>query len=181
MFRDSPRAYGRLTRLLHWVVAVLIVTQLSSVYANSVWKDNAFSQAIFPWHTTIGVGVVGLMVMRTLWALSQRRRRPVHEGSLQRAAVVGHVFLYALLILMPLSGALMTWGMGYGIYVFGISWFEGADVPWAASLGKFHGTIAWLLSFMIVGHVGMAMYHHFGRRDDTLRRMVGSPDDTSTS
>ncbi|NRB57217.1 MAG: cytochrome b [Salinicola sp.] len=177
MLKDSPRAYGRLTRTLHWLVAVLVVTQLSSVFVNAVWKDNAFSQAIFPWHTTIGGGVLILMTARTLWALSQRRQRPRHAGRLQRLAIGGHIVMYALLILMPLSGALMTWGMGYGVHVFGKAWFEGADAPWAASFGGLHGTFAWLLTLMIVGHVCMALYHHFRLRDGTLRRMLGPTPD----
>lgn len=173
MLKDSPRTYGRITRGFHWLIAVLVVVQISSVFLNFLWKDNAFSQAVFPWHTTIGVSVLIGMLLRTLWALSQHRNRPIHEGKLQHLAVYGHILMYLLLILMPLSGALLTWGMGYGVYVFGSAWFEGADAPWAAGFGKLHGTFAWLLSAMIVGHVGMAMYHHFGRRDGTLRRMVG--------
>ncbi|WP_110656586.1 cytochrome b [Salinicola halimionae] len=173
MLKDSPQRYGSVTRALHWLIALLVIAQLTSVFSSFLWEHNVYSQLILPWHTTIGVSVLVVMALRTLWALSQLQQRPVHEGTLQRLAVWGHVLMYALLILMPLSGALMTWGSGYGIHVFGNAWFEGADAPWAAGFGKFHGTFAWLLSFMIMGHIVMAMYHHFGRRDDTLRRMLG--------
>ncbi|WP_157958521.1 MULTISPECIES: cytochrome b [Salinicola] len=173
MLKDSPRRYGSVTRALHWLIALLVIAQLASVFLGFIWKNNVFSQLILPWHTTIGVSVLTVMAIRTLWALSQLSRRPAHEGKLQRLAIAGHVAMYALLILMPLSGALMTWGMGYGVHVFGTAWFEGADAPWAAGFGKLHGTFAWLLTFMIVGHVCMAMFHHFRLRDGTLHRMLG--------
>ena len=31
---------------------------------------------------------------------------------------------------------------------------------------------AWLLLIMIVGHIGIALVHHFVKKDDVLRRMV---------
>ncbi|WP_251977635.1 cytochrome b [Salinicola avicenniae] len=173
MLKDSSRRYGSVTRGFHWLVALLIVLQLTSVYANMLWDGNAFSQAIITWHTSIGVSLLALMALRTLWALSQLQRRPVHDGRLQRLAVGGHVVMYLLLILMPLSGVLMTWGMGYGIHAFGQVVLAGADVAWATAIGQFHGTIAWVLTALIVGHVAMALHHHFARRDDTLRRMIG--------
>ncbi|WP_157958871.1 MULTISPECIES: cytochrome b [Salinicola] len=177
MLQDSPQVYGSATRFLHWVVAALVIVQLSSVFLHEVWDGNAFSQMILPWHTSIGVSVLALMAIRTLWALSQLGHRPVHDGSLQRMAVWAHVLMYALLIMMPLSGVLMTWGSGYGVHAFGSVLIPGADVPWAAALGMVHEPIAWLITLMILGHVAMAMHHHFGRRDDTLKRMVGRPAD----
>jgi len=41
------------------------------------------------------------------------------------------------------------------------------------SLSKtFHSPLAWALAVLTVGHIVIALFHHFIRRDDTLRRTL---------
>lgn len=178
MFKDSPRVYGVVTRTLHWLIAVLLLIQLIGMFSTTLLgQGNAIYSLLAPWHKTLGVTLLLLIVVRVLWALTQIRRRPNHEGAQGRLAVAGHVAMYVLLVLMPLSGVLMSWGGGYGVKAFGAMLLpQGADVAWASAFHAWHGPIAWGLSALIVGHVAMALHHHFGRRDGTLRRMVGRED-----
>ena len=49
----------------------------------------------------------------------------------------------------------------------------GGEIPWLATFGgTLHSPVAWLLLAMIAGHVVMALWHHFVRRDGVLRRML---------
>jgi hypothetical protein len=41
---------------------------------------------------------------------------------------------------------------------------EGGKIPRAATIGSFHSPIAWLLLVMVVGHVGIALWHHFVKK-----------------
>ncbi|MCK0764331.1 cytochrome b [Chromohalobacter beijerinckii] len=173
MLRDSPGHYGSITRCLHWLIAILVILQLTSSFLNILWEGNVYSQAVVQWHTTIGVGILALMAIRTLWAISQLRHRPEHRGALQKAAIWGHALMYLVLLLMPLSGMAFTWGLGYGVYVFGTAYWTDADVPWAAAFGQLHAPLSWLLSALVTGHIVMAGYHRLIRRDDTLHRMLG--------
>lgn len=173
MLSDSPDRYGTVTRFLHWLIAVLVILQLTSSLLNILWQGNLYSRAIVQWHTTIGVGLLALMAVRTLWAISQLRHRPQHRGALQKAAIWGHTLMYLVLLLMPLSGMALTWGLGYGVFVFGTAYWAGADAPWAATFGRIHAPLSWFLSALVTGHIGMAGYHRWIRRDDTLGRMAG--------
>ncbi|WP_280539989.1 cytochrome b/b6 domain-containing protein [Chromohalobacter sp. 11-W] len=173
MLGDSPSHYGSITRCLHWLIAILVILQLTSSFFNILWQGNAYSQLIVQWHTTIGVGILALMAIRTLWAISQLRNRPEHRGALQKAAIWGHALMYLVLLLMPLSGMAFTWGLGYGVYIFDTAYWIDADVPWAAAVGQLHAPLSWLLSALVTGHIVMAGYHRLIRRDDTLQRMLG--------
>ncbi|MFC7544663.1 cytochrome b [Siccirubricoccus deserti] len=48
----------------------------------------------------------------------------------------------------------------------------GKDVPLAETLTLIHRIMAWSLVAMIVLHVSGALWHHFVRRDGTLRKML---------
>jgi cytochrome b561 len=51
----------------------------------------------------------------------------------------------------------------------------GLDPVWKPRALLLHQTLFWVLAALLVGHVGAALWHHFGQRDDVLRRMaVGS-------
>lgn len=40
------------------------------------------------------------------------------------------------------------------------------------NIGQLHSSLAWMLTVLIVGHIGMALIHHFVKRDDSLKRML---------
>ena len=67
-------------------------------------------------------------------------------------AKLTHVGLYALMILMPLSGS--------------VAWFGGVE---AAAQG--HDVMKVILLALVALHVMGALYHQFILRDDTLARM----------
>jgi cytochrome b561 len=66
-------------------------------------------------------------------------------------------------------------GKGYGMKVFGLQLIAktGLKTEWMISLGNLHSPLAWLLLALVVGHIGAALFHHFIKKDDTLKRMVG--------
>jgi len=65
-------------------------------------------------------------------------------------------------------------GNGYGWDPFGIELVAGSEnsIEWMATLGSVHSLIAWTLLILVVGHAGMALLHHFVKKDQTLRRML---------
>ena len=114
-----------------------------------------------------------LVVARAAWAFRQRRQRPVHDPATEFFVRAGHGLLYAGMILMPLTGIMVMVGGGYGLTVFGAELIaKGGEVAWAQTLGSLHSPLAWTLAMLIVGHVAVAMFHYFIRRDDTLARMT---------
>lgn len=175
MSRDTRERYGTVSRIFHWLMALLVVWQGLKIFDRIDDGEHWVGQTLVPWHISIGTLVLVLVVFRIAWALKNRHRRPPAPpppmlGFLARS---GHVALYAGMVLMPLTGISLMIGNGYGLTAFGIEIVpSGGELPWLADIGTLHPPIAWLLLALIVGHVVMALVHHFIRKDGVLRRML---------
>ena len=79
---------------------------------------------------------------------------PEGEGTLLgRAAALGHWALYALMVLMPVSGL--------------VAWFGGVDTA-----GEAHEVMSNLMLFVLAVHVAAALWHQFWLKDHLLLRMM---------
>lgn len=174
MINDSATRYGALSRFFHWLMALLIIQQFfklgDRINDGEHWLGDTFG----PWHLSIGATVFVLVILRVLWALRQRTNRPTHQGAFAWAVGAGHGLLYLCMLLMPVTGVLYMLGNGYGLKVFGTQLVarSGEETQWMLNIGELHSPIAWLLLVLLVGHIGIALLHHFIKRDDTLRRML---------
>lgn len=168
---DTPQRYGTLSRLLHWGMALLIGWQLLKMFDRINDGEHWVGQTLVPWHVSIGALIMLLVIIRLVWAIKQKDNRPRSEPvALVKA---GHGLLYLGMLVMPITGVMYLVGKGYGLKVFGMQLIARGDgVEWMASLGSLHSPIAWLLLLLIAGHVGMALLHHFVKKDDTLKRML---------
>ena len=87
----------------------------------------------------------------------------------------GHAVLYALILIIPLSGYLTSTATGDGISIFG--W---AQLPTLAPLSAelrdaailVHWMLAYALLIVVAGHAGAAIKHEWFDKDGTLRRMI---------
>ena len=90
------------------------------------------------------------------------------------AAHAGHAALYGLMIVIPLSGWLMSSAKGFQTVWFGV-WpipdLIGKDKELGDILKEAHEALNVLLMLTLAGHVGAALWHHFVLKDDTMRRM----------
>jgi cytochrome b561 len=105
---SSEYTWPRALRLLHWVSAVLVIGLLAlGAYMVQLVADPAERFDLTQTHKSIGVIVLALTVVRLclrMFATAPRHR----YAPLLLAAKATHVGLYALLLLMPLSGWLMA-------------------------------------------------------------------------
>lgn len=190
---DSSARYGGITRAIHWLTALLILTAWPVGYyahtlstATQPDMDRVF--ALFSLHKTLGVAVVFVSILRILWALVQKRPGLIngdHKAEAIAAEVV-HYLLYALLILVPVTGwihhaaapgfapILWPWGQGFPFVT---------ENPALSDLFTIlHWTFAWTLAAVLVLHILGAVKHHAIDRDATLRRMWrGTPAEGSAS
>jgi len=168
--------YSLVARTLHWIMAILILFNLWLGIAHDSLPKN---WQVMPVHKSIGLTVLVMAVLRLIWRLTHRptplpRLLPVWE---QLAAKITHYSFYAFMILVPLSGWIMT-----SAGTRPLNWFFLFDVPkFAVSKGdtvvglsaEAHEILGYLWLALIVLHVAAALRHHFILKDDVLRRMLG--------
>lgn len=178
---DTAAAWGWPTKLLHWLVAAVAIGLLGLGFA-MVWLvgDLAAQFRLYQLHKSLGVLALALVLARLAWrALNPvvpafPAAMPAWERT---AARLTHRALYALLLLLPLTGWAMASASPLGIptVVFGLFTLPSPVAPSARledALRLVHGLLALALALLLLLHVGGALRHHFVSRDDVLRRML---------
>ncbi len=175
--RDTPRAYGKVTRTLHWSIAALLLWQFMTMTLKVVFEISPRDSAVIASHGPVGTAVFGLIVIRVVWAFANAGRRPDHgRGMIGIAAKAGHGILYLVMIAVPLLALLRAFGSGRGFAPFGFTLFPTREEPiaWMVSLGNAaHGTTGWIFGALILGHIAMVGVHEAMWKDGTLSKMAG--------
>ncbi len=175
---DPVTHYNRPLQIIHWLTAIVVF----AMFAVGLWMVDLsyFSRwyHILPhWHKSVGLLLAGLTIIRIVWKL--RSNSPQIEGSKfeRRAAKLVHKLLYLNLMVIFISGYLISTADGRGIAVF--NWFTvpslGALFPHQTDIaGNVHFYAAWFLIIMVSLHALAALKHHFINKDNTLRKMTGA-------
>lgn len=174
---DTPAGYGLVSRLLHWSMAILILWQLAGMALKLILGRHPVSGFFVGTHQSVGLVIFLLVLLRILWALAMRQRRPPHgPGLLGLAARLGHGALYLLMALIPALGLLRQVGGTRGLTVFGTQLVPPREdeIGWMVRLADMlHGELGWILAVLVGGHVAMVALHEALWRDRTLSRMAG--------
>jgi cytochrome b561 len=171
--KSTPDHYGDMAVSIHWISAVLILMLIGSGFRGTAAVDPAAKAAILRIHVLIALGVLALTVVRIVWWWRfDRKPRPLAGSPYwqERAAQVGHVLFYVVLLGTIASGIGMMALSGAAPMIFG---GEGSLLPdfWKYPPRVPHGIGARLLIVLLVLHVSAAFYHQFVRRDGLMRRM----------
>ena len=174
-WRGAAR-YTRTAIALHWIIALLICCAVPlGLYMNGLPLSPRKLQ-LYSYHKWLGIGILVLAVLRLLW---RARHPPPPLESMARwqhiAAQSAHHALYLLLLLVPLSGWMMSSALGFPVVWFGVLPLPdliGKNAEAGAALKIVHQVLNYALAGTVLGHSGAALWHHFIDRDRTLVRML---------
>ena len=165
-------------RLLHWTMAVMIVTMLF-VGVGMVTTVSERHTWLIALHKPLGIAILVLALVRV--AVRLRKGTPPLPGDMpvvqKLVAHLSHLALYGLMIAMPLLGWAMLSAGGYPVTLFGgfhLPAIAPASAWWYARLHFAHTYLAYLLFITVLGHLGAALYHGLIRRDGVLSSMATS-------
>ncbi len=189
--KNTAQNYGTIAKWLHWSTALLFLLAYMSVYYRHWFVDGKSPEGwtALQLHLSFGISIAVLVVLRVIWRISNRTPDPEPGTKWEhRAAHLGHYALYAVLIIMPLTGYLGTGVDTEFFFLFDIPNFEKSwlfehlikgelgltfkefeqpiDFIHKQILGK------WLAWILIIGHALAALYHHYGKHDRTLLKMT---------
>ncbi|MEO0996565.1 MAG: cytochrome b/b6 domain-containing protein [Pseudomonadota bacterium] len=171
--------YGRVARLLHWLIAGLIATQyVLAQLAERAGDAEALSRQLklLANHKSVGITVLTLALVRALWRLSNRPPAlPVGMPRWQAAASqLSHSAIYVLIVAVPLTGWLMSSASAYSVSWFNLVTlpdFVAPDPALKAFFEASHEFMANLLGIVVLVHIAAALKHHFIDKDTVLARM----------
>jgi cytochrome b561 len=172
-----PDQYTRTAIILHWAVALLIFTAFPlGLYMHDL-PLSPTKLRLYSWHKWIGVSIFLLAVLRVMWRTTHRP--PALIEAMPRweklAAQTVHYLLYVLILIIPLSGWLMSSAKGIQTVWFGVLPLPdlvGKNKELADVLHEVHEALNLGMAALVLGHIGASLKHHFIDRDDVLVRMM---------
>ncbi|MFK0160936.1 cytochrome b [Rhizobium sp. NPDC090279] len=176
---DTPRTrYRPSQRLLHWLMVIVIVPALIiGLYCSYLPQGIPLRRALLDVHKSLGMTAFFLIAIRLPLRLSLGEpayRRPLDVFN-HYAARGAHVMLYALMILMPLAGYTTSAAGGHDLPWFGFFQWPNLlplDKGLEETAAEIHEYGAYCLIAIVSLHILAALWHHFVRRDEVLRRMT---------
>lgn len=178
MIRNSPQAWGHVSIALHWLTAALILGLAAVGLLMTELPTSPMKIQVYALHKSFGLTVLALTVLRLSWRLLAGSPEALPAGKLQSLAARSvHGMLYALLFATPLSGWLYNSASGFPLRWFGMPMpklFTGFNPALKQLAHALHENLFYLLAALLVLHAGAALFHHYVRKDDTLKRMTGT-------
>ena len=173
--------YDAVARLLHWLVAGMIVLQfVLAKMAEAADEDGSkFRQLVLlANHKSVGITILAVAALRLGWRFFRPPPPPLPMAQWQRmAAGFSHGAFYALMFIMPMTGWLMSSAANISVSwfnLFQLPDFVGPDDGLEGLFEGVHETLAKVLFILALVHVGAALKHTFINRDGALRR-ISSP------
>ncbi len=181
--RNTERAWGALSKWLHWTIAVLMIAAIvCSVWASQLNPEIAWHRTLWQWlimklHKPLGFTAMVLIYIRFVWMLANPR--PALPASMSRGEVVAsklvHVSLYGLMLIVPVSGWFMSQYADSSVNFFGLFSIGNIVAPDKDMVGRLHPVHTWLglvTAGLVLLHIGAALFHEFLRKDGVLSEML---------
>ena len=178
MWRNGRDRYGLVSIGFHWLIALAMIglVGLGAWMVGLTYYDPWFNRSL-ALHKAFGILVLVLAAAKFGWRIAGPGPAfgPEVKPYERVGATAMHWLLNALIVLLPVTGYLISTSEGAGIDVFGL--FE---VPALFDISEgardlaieIHFYLAYGLIALVALHAGAALKHHFVDRGSTLRRML---------
>lgn len=175
---NTDDTYGCVAKALHWLIGLAVLAAMGMACVLEEMPKGPAKFELMGIHKATGVTILFLMLARLLWKglnAGKPGHNPGHKPWEQKLAALVHRAFYAALIIMPLSGWMMSSAANYPFTWFGlfaVPVLSGPNEALAGAMKEVHeicGTVLWVLLAL---HIGGALKHAIIDRDGSIRRML---------
>ncbi len=169
--------FDGVARTLHWLMALLL---LAIFLFGLQLEDLPLAERMeqIPVHASLGLTLLALVFIRLGWRW--RHPAPLYPDSMtarRKYWAKGVVYsFYALMIAQPLFGFMhAATYVDFEIHAFGalnVTALLPSNGNVTSILNIIHGTCAWLLALLVIGHVCATLRHVFWDKDGIPARMI---------
>ncbi len=173
--------YGFWHRNIHWLTAALVIAALALVELHDLaQRGSALRSNMMYGHMQFGMAVLLLFLPRLVLRLTGMEPpvEPAVPWWMHLPARAAHGIFYLLMVAQPVLGILMVQASGRSLAFLGlpIPSFVSPDKALAKTLDNLHVIGGNVFLWLAIVHAAVALWHHWGRKDNTLRRMLYSRD-----
>lgn len=179
LVKGAGQKYSTLMRVLHWVIAVIILTLIGvGWWMTGLADDDPVRGQVYGLHKSFGVLVLLLVALRFVVRLASKVP-PLPDTiapGIRKLAHGTHYLLYLFMFIVPISGYVMSDAGGYPVKLFGFTmpdFFE-KDKAIGGLAHELHEILPYVLLGLILLHLAGALKHRFFEKpeNDVLRRML---------
>jgi len=175
---DTRARLSRVSIVLHWTTAVLVIATLVAGSPLDDMPDGAARLDAIAFHISLGLTVLAWGLARGLWRLSNGMPVPLKSYN-AATRLISKVVRYGMLFLsvaLPITGILMATEKGYGIKFFGIELVKASEdkLLTITTLQTAHQIGAWTMVVFIAIHVAASLKALLVDRDGSFPRMLGA-------
>ncbi len=172
--------YALSSRIIHWFMAVIILFLLGlGIYMTEFLpKDSPNHLQVYELHKSFGVVALIFIFIRIVNRFI--KKAPALPDTMPKIEQIlshlGHLGLYVLMLVVPLSGFLMSNSFGFPVKFFGteLPVLIGTNFDQGKLFAEAHELGAYALLGLVVVHVAAVIKHRFFDKpeNDVLKRMI---------
>ncbi|RLA73638.1 MAG: hypothetical protein DRG11_07480 [Epsilonproteobacteria bacterium] len=165
--------YNKSAIVLHWVhgFVILLVLVTGTVVLSHMPNDIAKLDS-FKIHMILGIVIFGLTIYRIINNILSHKVSPL-KVSLDRQKLIkyNHIAIYVVIILVAISGILLSKGSGLGEIVLWGAQTELYKDFHDFGIGIAHSILTKILIFLIIMHIVGVVSYGIKTKENVLRRM----------
>lgn len=185
--QESAQKYSKIAIYLHWIIAILLIFNVILGWIAELLPEANIRFAIDT-HKSIGISVLGLVILRVLWRFShQPPPLPQSFKSWELTlAKLGHIGLYAMMLSIPISGWMhdSAWKdapthpmqLFYAIPWPRISFIQNVEPTFKENLhdvfGAVHEWLGYILVALFVLHIAAVIKHSWLDKKPIIGRIL---------
>ena len=176
---DTQARYITPARWLHWAIFALVTLAYLFINLFDLFPRGSDGRInVLGAHYLAGLAVL-LLVLPRLVLRARHTPPPIAPPPPAWSDWLGkltHLALYLFLLIQPILGIITLQIGGKPVKLFGTvllpAFTSAPDRVLSHQFEDIHGTIGEVFYYVIGLHILGALWHHFGRRDNTLKRML---------
>lgn len=174
---EQPARYAKPMIILHWGIFLLMIGVFASIELRVLFEKGTEARELAKSiHFMLGLSVLLLAIIRLKFKFGSTTP-PIQPPSgvfISWLARLGHLLLYVIIIGLPLAGWMTLSAAGKPISFWGLELppLLAENKELAKTIKDCHKLVGNLAYYLIGAHVLIALFHHYIRRDNTLRRML---------
>lgn len=177
---NSATSWGSIAKLFHWIGALLILVLIGHGWWMTEFAPRADRFMHYSWHASIGYALLAMMILRLLWRWANAvPALPLNAAPWEKAtANFAHWGLYLLIFSASIAGWALAGTLRRPLDASLLGLMQVPNIVTSQEravhqqLEGLHSFLAWSLAALVVIHIVGAIYQHYFKKTDILRRML---------
>lgn len=171
-------SYHPIAKFFHWTIVTVLAVQFLTGYLMPNFRHVTVPGFLTMTHiSALSLLLIPLAFLFFFMRFASPVVKDVKEGEewMDKAASALQYALYALLIIVPLSGWVAVSMRHLPVNFFNLFYLPVLNISNPSllyTLGRMHSNLSAIIGILALGHIAAALFHHFVLRDSVLRRML---------